>query len=167
MEKYLTQLHEDLVAAHRPKEYIDNHFDVEETSIEATLAEAERFAAGEIPIKKFGDTCGLQKIQFPPAEKLTENQLLKLCDSIVELMWSWFVDIALPETLPLDRRYHFLVEVFDTEIMLVENGHIGIELCEYDVKTCIFGSHCMCIEFENEVDEMEDGDDEDDSELPF
>lgn len=160
MNKYLIQLHEDLAAAHRPEELSDDEFGVENPSIEASLEEAERFVSGEIPMKKFGDTCGIQKIQFPPAEKLTENQLLQLCDSIDELMWSWFVDITLPESLPITKRYQFLVEVFDTEVMLVENGHVGIELCEYEASTCIFGEHCMCVVDEDELKELEEYEEE-------
>lgn len=156
MEKYLTQLHEDLIAAQRAEDDVVNDFDDNEASVESSLDEAERYVSGDIPTKKFGDTCGIQKIQFPPSEKLTEDQLLTLCESIADLMWSWNIDIVLPKTLPLTKRYHFLTEVFDTEIVLVEHGHIGIELCDYEVSTCVFGEHCMCSMDEDELEAYEE-----------
>jgi len=153
MQKYLTQLHGDLKAARRPDQFPTADDQVsEEEATTAMLEEAERFAAREIPTKKFGDTCGIQKVQFPPAEKLSEDQLEALCEAIKDLMWSWFVDITLPESLPIERRYHFLINVFDTEVMLVEDGHIGIELCDYDMEHCVFGEYCTCaVEEEEEV----------------
>ena len=65
-------------------------------------------------------------------------------------MWTWNLDISLPDTLPVERTYHFLTEVFDTKTMITDSGHVGIELCEYVIEGCIFGDHCMCKEYEDE-----------------
>jgi len=146
MKKYLTQLKSDLKAAHRPPiKQVEQTFEQHIQEVEAFLSFEE-----DEHHQVFGEACGIKKMQFPPAEKLSNQQMEELCNEISYLMRTWNLDISLPDTLPVERTYHFLTEVFDTKTMITDSGHVGIELCEYVIEGCIFGDHCMCKEYEDE-----------------
>ena len=146
MKKYIKQLLSDLKAAQRPE------IEFEEQTFEQYIKEVEAFLAYEDDPSSqiFSEACGIQKMQFPPAEKLNIQEMEILCAEIKELMHTWNLDLSLPDTLPVERAYHYLTEVFDTKTMITDSGHVGLELCQYVVKGCVFGRHCMCKEFEKE-----------------
>ncbi|HFC01137.1 MAG TPA: hypothetical protein ENJ53_10065 [Phaeodactylibacter sp.] len=141
MQKYLNQLLQDLLAAHRCET------EIRPQTFEEHIQEVERFLEGEDetlgPI--FGEVCGIDKEQFPPASRLNPEQIESLSNAIKKLFWTWNIALDLPDTLPLEQVYFFQVEVFDMQVMIVDSGTIHVGFCEDDFNFCVFGeAHCTC-----------------------
>ena len=120
MQVYIDQLLEDMAAAQRPEQErspIEQPF-----SIEQHLEEVERWIAGEDPEQEFAYYCGLQPEQFPPAEDLTGEQLLAISKSFKKLLFSWNLDVSLPESLPLPIAYPFLICTLKEKVQIVTDG---------------------------------------------
>jgi hypothetical protein len=94
---------------------------------------------------------GIAKEQFPPAEKLTEEQLSLMVDEMLRLWEAYHFYPNLPENLPAQIVYKVLVDVLDKDIAWVSEGEGFVELCEYDPQTCPFPKEfCWCKDFEDD-----------------
>lgn len=145
MKKYITQLLADLQDAHRPEK--DWSEDNDTTTFEQHIEEVERFLnyEDEPTGPTFGEACNVDKQVFPPAERLQPHQIEILNSAIKKLLWTWNITVELPDTLTLKKVYFFYVEMFDTQVMIVDSGMIGVDFCESDFDLCPFGeAHCTC-----------------------
>jgi hypothetical protein len=169
MEQYINQLVEDILAAHRTKygyvEEIDDSF-------EAHIAEVERYLSGEGE-QKITDICGLYAEQFPPKQRLNENQMKQVVEAYQQMLESWNIGVYMPENVPIDIRYELLTGTLDHSVYVPndEYSHVGIDLCSYVVDSCPFGNeYCTCKEdmeeWESEGNDM-DNFEIDEDELPF
>ena len=164
MQKYINQLLEDMVAAHHhatEDKPADRSF-----SIEQHFEELEKWLAQE-PEYTFAEHCGLKPEQFPPAERLTDEQLLIIYKAYGQLLYSWNLDADIPESLPLRRAYPILISTLHHKVEIVNDGFIIIEFCSYDVPSCPFAEHCHCKEYQSESDEMTMDPGEENDEIPF
>ncbi len=142
MQKYLAQLLADIAAAHRPDEVTESA-DTPGTLVEE-LEEVERLMLTE-PKVTFGQHCGLQAEQFPPAERWSAQQLQEINEAFKDMMFSWWVTADLPDDLPPDQRYQWLLKALDEKIHLMDMGFTGIIFCEEEPLTCPFGeAYCTC-----------------------
>ncbi|MCK4699401.1 MAG: hypothetical protein KAT38_03680, partial [Bacteroidales bacterium] len=97
---------------------------------------------------------GIDKANFPPAEKLSNDELELMVKEIITLWHAYNFDPVLPKNLPARIAYQTLVSYFDKTINWVSEGVIGVEFCEYDPENCPFPSeYCMCKDFDFNVDE--------------
>ncbi len=94
----------------------------------------------------FGERCGLIPEAFPPADRLSPNQLERLCIAMKALYRSWRLDLLLPEALPAEAVYPVLVGVLERKLPLVTRGWVVVDFCEQG--GCPFGKHCFCREEE-------------------
>lgn len=169
MEQYIIQLIEDILAAHRTtNDYVEEVDD----SFEAHIADVERYLSGEGE-QKIADFSGLYAEQFPPKERLNENQMKQVVEAYQLMLQSWNIDIYLPEQLPIAMKYELLIGTLDRSVYVTndEYSHIGIDLCSYDVDNCPFGSeYCSCKEDLKEWESKEndrENYESDDDEWPF
>ena len=143
MQKYINQLLQDLLAAQRPQpDWKD-----EPQTFEEYIEEVERFLEGgdETVEPSFGEVCGIDTEQFPPASRLNAEQTESLSNAIKELLWTWNIILELPDTLPVEQVYFFQIEVFDMKIVIANSGRVHIDFCEDDFNLCAFGEdHCTC-----------------------
>ena len=149
MHAYIPHLIADIIAAHRPQ--------LEELpkaaqSIEEELEEAERWVSGEEPAHSFGYYCGLEMINFPPTEQLTEGEMKLVCDAFKKMMFSWNIDISLPEKLPMPIAYKMMVDTLGSKTEIVNFGFIGFDYCTGYAPECVFAEYCPCLEFWNTAD---------------
>jgi len=166
MQVYIDQLLEDMAAAQRPEQ--ERSLVEQPFSIEQHLEEVERWIAGEDPEHAFAYYCGLQPEQFPPAEDLTDEQLLAISQSFKKLLFSWNLDVSLPESLPLPIAYPFLISTLKEKVQIVTDGFIGIEFCTYDPPSCPFKEYCSCTEYLTEDnEEIGNRKEEDNDALPY
>ncbi|MCC6412792.1 MAG: hypothetical protein IT270_14095 [Saprospiraceae bacterium] len=159
MENYLTQLLSDIRAAQRPEVTTFQH---ESQSLEEHFAEVEAWIAGELEDEHvFGWHCGLESVQFPPAEQLTGEQMHDLVHALDRLLFSYNITTDLPEGLPIAKAYQLLVGVLDRHVAIVTSGFVGIEFCDYEPESCPFGEGlCQCLESERDFNEwkrLQDG----------
>ena len=127
METYIKQLIEDLEAAQHivvpPLKYGDNE-NLAKTSME--------------------QLSGLEKICFPPVEKLSHKQLQDLVNAITDFLESKKYVINLPNELPLERSYQKLLDKWTDEIEHVESGLSGLIFCPENPADCDMRELCGC-----------------------
>jgi len=100
---------------------------------------------------------GIEKANFPPAEKLSNAELELMVKEIITLWKAYNFDPVLPKNLPARIAYQTLVNYFDKPVIWVSEGIIGVEFCEYDPQNCPFPSeYCMCKDFENDFNSDDD-----------
>lgn len=145
MNLYLTQLLADIRAAQRPEEP-----NIQPLSLDVHFAEVEAWLAGEMEEgQTFGRHCGLDPVQFPPAEKLTGIQMKDLVQALDLLLFSWNITTDIPDGVPIGTTYRLLVGLLDRQVTIMSSGFTGIEFCQYDSATCPFGeTWCRCCNFE-------------------
>lgn len=165
MEKYLAQLIEDLRAKHKPPAEptpptFGDDFDPDEL-----FEDVERYMSGAYE-QRIGDVLDLFPEQFPPAERLSPQQMLQLVQAYHDLLFSWNISTDLPEGLSIQTAYRLLVSTLEREVYLSEDGFVTIEFCTYDSENCPYAEVCRCDEEYEEMKKSMKKDDEDDD-MPF
>jgi hypothetical protein len=167
MQSYLNHLLEDIANAQR----VDEPYSITEKektqSIEEHFAEIERWLEGEEPAHTFSYYCGLQKEQFPPAEKLTGLQLKQINKAFRYLLFTWNLDANIPKEVPPSKVYSMLINLLDSKTDIVNSGFMTFEFCNYDPASCPFEQYCSCKEFENDSDNDMENYNPKDGDLPF
>lgn len=84
---------------------------------------------------------------FPPAGKLSRDQLRRLCNMIRHLFEAYNYDIQVPFELDFPEEYHWLVKALSiSEANTLdeegENGPDQVYPCERNHDTCPFGDYC-------------------------
>ncbi len=110
----------------------------------------EQWLAGEEPPHTFGYYCGLDAVNFPPPEQLSLKDMKKVCKAFRKMMFSWNLDIDLPEKLPLPIAYKMMIDTLNTKTTIVNCGTIGFNFCTGYAPDCIFKEYCPCLEIWNE-----------------
>ena len=93
---------------------------------------------------------GLGKEQFPPSEKLSEEQLIQMAAEF-ENLWSAYSFYAdFPEGLPARRRYELMRDYLDHPTQHWPGGwEHHFEFCDYEPANCPFGNEfCRCKDFD-------------------
>ncbi len=182
MHPYIPHLLSDIAAAHQevPCEDIHDHAHII-LSDEQLFEEVERYVFGGEPIHTFGYYCGLQSLDFPPAEQLENDDLQKVCIAFKQMMETWNLSIDLPDNLPSPIAYSLTVGMLNTKTDIPKMGLRVFDFCTGYAPDCDLGSYCPCLKFWNDdeqyppfdinEDEMEsktkDHDYLDEDELPF
>ncbi len=116
--------------------------------------------------KPMSEWFGLQKEEFPPSEKLTNEQLEFMATEFEQLWaaYSFFPDF--PEGLPAKHRYELMRDYLDHPTQHWPGGwQHHFEFCDYDPEHCPFGiEFCRCKDFDDELPEIIP---KKDGELPF
>jgi hypothetical protein len=157
MDKYITQLIEDIHAA---KANIP--LPEEPSATEEPLdfwAEMEALE-NQADSPKMSELLGLEKIQFPPAERLTETQMKAVIEAMCELWTAFNFDINVPENIPTELLYTVVVNELDTfsDYVFPEqtSEKIEINFCSYNYTLCQLGEYCHCLEFKDEWEKEEE-----------
>ena len=155
MEKYLAQLIEDLKALQRdPSEpwykpspdasAVESDLDrLDDSDDEMDFADVERYLSGDYE-QKISGIFDLRPEQFPPAERLTDDQMQDLCAAYTALLSSWSIGVSIPEGIPIEVAYKTLVGTLDREAFISDTGFVTLEFCSYDPEDCPFGQWCDC-----------------------
>jgi hypothetical protein len=166
MDLYVSQLLEDLQAAHRQLDETDDEEFIEET-IEDMLAESELFVSGENHIEIY-KLIGFFKEQFPPSNRITSKQAKSIINALVDLLLSYNISADLPPKLPIKFTYKLLINELNSEVFISKYGMNHIEYCNYDVESCPLGKkYCQCKDYVFEKPDMTETDNNEDLELPF
>ncbi len=112
-----------------------------------TIAEMERWLECEHEGSMFS-AFGLEPEQFPPLDRLSDEQVEGLTFALLRLWESFNFSASFPNKTPARILYPLLLERMLEGCMVLDDGHIGIEFCEYDPATCPFEmTYCDCREF--------------------
>jgi len=142
MQKYVNQLIEDIKGAveHIPPPLNEALIDKERYPI-PYLYEWEN-----APEQKMSDMFQLEKIQFPPASRLTNAQMEQIIDAILELWEAYNFGWSIPNDIPIPRIYELLVNELDENHQYLSHGGAVIDFCCYWPEGCALKEYCQCIE---------------------
>lgn len=172
MHPYIHHLLTDIAAAHRteiPEEEIPQ-------TIEEEFEEIDKWVNGEEPEHTFGYYCGLSPENFPPAEQLTDEEMILVRRAFEKMMFTWNQGIDLPEKLPVAFAYKMTVDSLNMKTTIVNSGNMHFDFCSGYAPGCAFKEYCPCWEYWNnpiDVDISEDSQssdtlpDDDESDFPF
>ncbi|MCB9267379.1 MAG: hypothetical protein H6558_20340 [Lewinellaceae bacterium] len=141
LARYLQYLHADIRQAMRRPEEVA----LVTSSTEFWLTEVRNLFIDD-PGTAFGERCELAVEAFPPAGRLSQGQLSRLCSALRDLYRSWRLDLFLPECVPAEAAYPALVSVLDKKLPIATSGWVVVDFCEEGA--CPFGKHCFCREGE-------------------
>ena len=168
MQSYINHLLADIAEACREERethsYTSGENDVE--AIERYFEEVEHWLEND-PEHDFSYYCGLQKEQFPPAEKLTDDQMEAVSLAFEKLLFTWNIGVEMPDKLPVSQKYSLLIGVLERKVAIVENGFETIEFCSYDPPSCPFNEWCTCKELGLKDQYDDDVEDVDPDSIPF
>lgn len=91
--------------------------------------------------------CGLQKEQFPPADRLTESQMEGICMALRKMYLTWKVEAHVHMIVPVSKLYELLVSVLDEKVNVGLDGVTTIEFCNYHPPSCSMNEYCTCRDF--------------------
>ena len=162
MHAYIPFLLEDIAKAYRKpfaeeksfNESIENHFE----AIEKWLYED--------PPSTFGDYCGLKSEDFPPAEQLSEEDMVLVIAAFKKMMASWNLDIYLPDKLPVSIAYSIVVDTLNQKTAIVDNGFLCFDYCSGSPEGCVFKEYCPCLDISIDFSPEDMDEDFDDENLP-
>ncbi|THU41894.1 hypothetical protein FAM09_07280 [Niastella caeni] len=169
MQSYINHLLSDIAEACReeqPETYSSISAENDMEAIERYFEEVERWLENE-PEHDFSYYSGLQKEQFPPVEKLSNEQMAAVSLAFERLLFTWNIGVEMPDKLPISRKYSLLVSVLERKVAIVENGFETIEFCSYDPPSCPFNEWCTCKELGLKDQYNDDGEDVDPDNLSF
>jgi len=143
MHPYIPHLLSDIVSAHQRNPVADKL----PSTIEEELEAIESWVAGDQPRHTFGYHCGLEAVNFPPAEQLTDEDMAVVCEAFEKMMYTWNLTIDLPKTLPQHLKYFFIIKTLDEETTIVSSGFMTFDYCNGDAPSCIFKEFCSCLKY--------------------
>jgi hypothetical protein len=141
METYIAQIITDmhLSATRVPKSKIP----------EGTFDPDYMMELEESPDYPMSHWFGLTEEEFPPSERLTDNQLELMADEFEQLWAAYSFEPDFPEGLPAKRRYELMLDYLDYQCSHWPGGWVHhFEFCDYEPENCPFGSEfCKCKDF--------------------
>jgi hypothetical protein len=161
MQNYITQLLTDMKAAEKnlptipdPKIMYPDH--------RAHDYDLPYIAEWEMsPRHSMDDLFGIKAAQFPPEDKLTDDQAEQLITGILELWASHRILADFPEVVPTRTLYTVLLNRWANEpTQFISAGNIHLEFCHYEPAECPWGlDYCTCKEFANDYKDVQPIDD--------
>ena len=142
MEKYVTQLIEDIMEAAKwaPESF---EFSTNDEEFMGQIVEAE--SAPPVSSEKL---MGLMYLQFPPSERLTIGQMIALNKAIEETFWVFKIFIELPEAVPVTLRYEMIRGLFKEKFHIMNGLNCHLDFCSGDCPPCAIADYCS-INLEN------------------
>ena len=147
MNPYVKHLLDDIQAAMRSDDFfLRKKKAPPHDEFKEKLEESESFLNhDESPV--FGKYCGLNFEDFPPVEKLDNDDLIALTKALVKMFESWNILVDLPENLPADFGYRLSVGLLKRSMPSMQYGFFGMDFCTGNPEGCEFQSYCPCIKY--------------------
>jgi hypothetical protein len=151
MQTYVLQLIEDMKVSERPKSEYQSKKIIEiddESSIESYIIEIEKLFQEE-SLQTVSSIIGLDKVQFPPVNRLDSSLIKAINKSLIRLLKSWSIEVDLPIGLSPEIKYQLLLTVFNRKAPIINFGTFHIELCDNNPSKCPFGEQfCSCLKWD-------------------
>ena len=170
MQKYVNQLLQDIQQITLEREKILQEEILKEKSEEDFmdyLKEVDQFIT-ETPIHNMYYHFGIEKIVFPPAEKLTDLQIESLISALKDIWSVHRFECSYPEEVPVRIIYPLFLETMDEPIFIHTYGVSHFDFCNSYPPDCPYKEHCTCQEIWDELENEDDTKIEiDEDELPL
>lgn len=157
MDKYINYLLADIAAATAEVPvYALSGFDHEEEDF-LTLEEEVETA----PRRQLATHLGIKVEWFPPVERLSEPQMQRVLTALMDATISANFIINFPEELPISLRYKVMRDQLAKEVPILTQNTWQIDFCDYEPKTCVFGSeYCQCQLYERWLNRLQENEEE-------
>ncbi len=143
MQKYVNQLIEDIRAI-----TADPIQAPEPQEDEVLPPQIEEWIQGG-PLSTMGQLFGLEKMQFPPEDKLTTSQKEAIVDAMTILCRAYHFNMIFPKKLPKALRYTHIVDCLNRDVPFIGEGRFSLEFCYYEPEHCPFDlKYCDCKDFD-------------------
>lgn len=170
MQSYLNHLISDLQQAAENQPVTPVYFNNTADWIPEHVLEWE-----QAPAQKMSEIFGIEKEIFPPAEMLTDEQLIQVVEAFIALWNAYRYEPFFPYDLPYKTQYKILLKYLGEEAQYIseKGGSAIFFFCELDTENCIFGEgFCDCKEHEakwaQDAEDMKNGKyDGNSDDLPF
>jgi hypothetical protein len=83
---------------------------------------------------------------FPPADQLSEEDMILVGKAFNKMMSSWNLDIDLPDNLPIPIAYSMTVNTLNEKTAIVDHGFMTFDYCSGSPEGCAFKEYCPCID---------------------
>ena len=88
---------------------------------------------------------GFEPVQFPPAERLSDEELDALSQALCRLWAAYNFTPVFPDTAPGRVVYPQMLKRMEEPTFVMTHGHLGVEFCEYEPSECPWGlEYCTC-----------------------
>lgn len=145
MHPYTKHLLEDIEKAFRPRNFFQKNKKVPpRDEIEEKLEEVDNFP-NYFEAPAFETYCGLKLEDFPPSEKLDEDDIRALTKALIKMYASWNILVDLPENLPADFGYRLAIGLLKRPMPVMKHGFFGMDFCTGNPKGCEFQGYCPCL----------------------
>lgn len=115
----------------------------EDEDFDPAMEEMEKWLEDRAELSMFHHF-DLDEHQFPPPERLTEQQLEQLVFNLHRLWNAFNFTAIVPENAPARVVYPILLKRMLKPTMVLQHGHIGVEFCHYEPTDCLFKTYCSC-----------------------
>ncbi|MCC5916484.1 MAG: hypothetical protein JJU02_04065 [Cryomorphaceae bacterium] len=150
MHPYLKHLLSDIQKAHNVADGELEEKVFMATDLETHFREIEAWVSGEGQ-KPFKDFCKLSKEDFPPANQLTKEEQLMVCEAFEDMLQSWNMCIDIPLDVPPTMRYNLTVNLLDNECLPTKMGTFHFDFCTGNTSDCELEMYCPCRKYEDET----------------
>ena len=155
----------DITFVFPKKEFPEEKF---HENMEDYFKEIDKWVNSELPEQAFGYYCGLHSENFPPAEQLTDEEMILIRKAFEEMMYTWNQGIDFPGKLPVAFAYKIMVDSRNEKTTIMNSGQMNFDICSGYAPDCVFKESCPCLEFWNSQDDEDmDSTGFSDDELPF
>lgn len=136
MQKYIDSLVEDIKEAKRlaPPPF---QFSEEYEEFESQMLEAEN-----TPPVTSEQLMDLSPNQFPPSDKLTDNQMIEVINTLEETFDAFCIYIDLPDGVPTKLHYELLCEILNEDINLMPGFTHHYDFCSGYCPDCKISTYC-------------------------
>jgi len=149
MNPYILHLLDDIKSAHRP--FVTGEQNNFELSFEDEMEIVERWATrncDEPP--SLSQQCGLSIEQFPPPEKLDEDEMKVIMEAFHQMLSTWHLEADIPFDLPGHRAYPLLINILNKEAWYFPGGMMHFDFCTGNAPDCELKEYCPCLKYWNE-----------------
>lgn len=140
MHPYIPHLLADIAAAHRTE--------IPEEEVKQTIKEhfeaVDRWISGEEPEHTFGYYCELNPENFPPAEQLTDEEMMLVRKAFDKMTLTWKHTLVLPDNLPVAFAYTLMVSSLNQETNLEISDWMDLDFCISYAPDCELKEYCYC-----------------------
>lgn len=163
MHNYIPYLLLDIEKACRNADSLNSY----KPSIENYFDAVESFLDPNARLQSFSGHCGVYSSDFPPAEKLSEEEKNKVVSALRHMMLTWNISVDLPDDLPADFAYRLTVGVLDKKLAILNHGIVGVDFCTGIPEGCELHEYCPCSKMDSSKFDFDVDLDLDENERPY
>jgi hypothetical protein len=128
MDAYLSQLLRDIASATSEFEHFSPPRS-EDEFFELFLSDMSLFTLPSFPARTMGHYLGMNRIEFPDAKLLSEEQCRAVAEALKTAFSKFHVELDIPKDAPYKAQYLALCGALDKQVVITRLGTTHLETC--------------------------------------